>query len=388
MSENNLRAQLNMVGPATMKTGYGVHFTSLARALNKKIIVSMTPRSMLGPDLVSDQEICGMISNPFNYEAPTLCIWFADTMQLFTGARRMGFPVFESDFLTGKQMYHLHHLDDIFVTSQWAKDIVIEGAERCGIVEDMPSIVIVREGFDPGIFQPKDVKENYLTLGWKRPYIQNIGKWEERKGHPQIIRVLGELASEDYQFTFVGLWNNSFQSNWRDHANHHLITNGFQQVKPGIYGKRESLIVLPDTMSTAYDVANLMSLCDFGLYPHKAEGWCLPILESMGCGCPVIATDYSGPSEYLAPGCGIRLQPDGFENIYDNVFFQNTLGQWATIDDSQVKSAVVDMLQLSSEELEAMGTCARKQASRFTWENSANIIVDYLRDDSWKSPRN
>jgi len=373
--------QLNMVGPATEKTGYGIHFINLAKALNKEVSVSMTPRSRLDPDLSNDQEIREMTNTPFNYAAPTICIWFADAMQLFAGSYRIGFPVFESNILTREQMYHLCNLDAIYVTSCWAWDVIEDSAVKFGIRKpSLPRIEVMCEGYDPGVFQRRDIQENYLTLGWRRPYIQNVGKWEERKGHPQIIRVLGEVADEGYEFTFIGLWNNNFNPSWREHANHHLTMNGFYQTKPGVYAKGECLIILPESMKTSYDVANFMSMCDFGLYPHKAEGWCLPILESMGCGCPIIATNYSGPTEYLSPECGILLEPEGFEDIHDDIFFRNANGQWAKVSDKQVKAAVIQMLDsVGHESIHELGDNAERQAAKFTWSDSADLILTDLK---------
>ncbi len=33
---------------------------------------------------------------------------------------------------------------------------------------------------------------------------------------------------------------------------------------------------------------------------HRGEGWCYPLFDAAGNGTPIIATDYSGPTDYLA----------------------------------------------------------------------------------------
>ena len=33
--------------------------------------------------------------------------------------------------------------------------------------------------------------------------------------------------------------------------------------------------------------------------PTRGEGWCLPCVEAMACGLPIIVTNYSGPLSYL-----------------------------------------------------------------------------------------
>ena len=34
--------------------------------------------------------------------------------------------------------------------------------------------------------------------------------------------------------------------------------------------------------------------------PTRGEGWCLPCVEAMAIGLPVIVTNFSGPTEYMA----------------------------------------------------------------------------------------
>src|SRR4030095_2862969 len=34
---------------------------------------------------------------------------------------------------------------------------------------------------------------------------------------------------------------------------------------------------------------------------HRGEGWCYPLFEAAARGTPIIATEYSGPTEYLSP---------------------------------------------------------------------------------------
>ena len=376
--------QINIIGPVTDKTGYGIHLTQLAKALNRHIDVSVTARSHVDPSLANDPMISKMVHTDFRYDCPTIYIWFADCMQLFTGNPRIGFPVFETDRLSQKEVYHLKHLDLIFVTSEWAKSIVNKSFDYCynGFNEapgSYPNIVVVREGYDPEVFQPRVVEESHLTLSWKRPYIQNVGKWEVRKGHPELIKVLGSFADEDLRFTFVGHWGNIFQHDWQRQADYHLNAAGFYQIKPGHYEKNDVTFVLSSRLDSHIDLANLISVCDFGVYPHKGEGWCLPILETMACGRPVIATNYSGPTEYLTPEVGILLEPIGFQPIYDPTFFnQGRTGEWCEFSQEGLKDSIREMICMDRDRRIQLGNAALERALEFTWDASAAKVMEVL----------
>jgi glycosyltransferase involved in cell wall biosynthesis len=48
--------------------------------------------------------------------------------------------------------------------------------------------------------------------------------------------------------------------------------------------------------------------------PSLAEGFCLPALEAMACGCPVVAAD-RGAQRELLDGAGIYVNPENTEDV-------------------------------------------------------------------------
>jgi glycosyltransferase involved in cell wall biosynthesis len=50
---------------------------------------------------------------------------------------------------------------------------------------------------------------------------------------------------------------------------------------------------------TAGEMAALYGLCDASVALHRAEGWGLPLSEAMGQGKPVIATGWSGNTDFM-----------------------------------------------------------------------------------------
>ena len=81
------------------------------------------------------------------------------------------------------------------------------------------------------------------------------------------------------------------------------------------------------------------------VYPSLWEGFGLPILEAMGCGCPVITSRGSGTEE-LASSAAYLINPESIEEIRDSITF---------------------MLESNSSQYVENGT---KLASLFSWENT------------------
>lgn len=60
---------------------------------------------------------------------------------------------------------------------------------------------------------------------------------------------------------------------------------------------------------TDNNLALLYNACDAFLAPSKHEGFGLPVLESMACGCPVVASDCTSLPEVVGDG-GLLVNPD------------------------------------------------------------------------------
>ena len=58
-------------------------------------------------------------------------------------------------------------------------------------------------------------------------------------------------------------------------------------------------------------------MADCGLFPARAEGWNLELLEMMACGKQVIATNYSAHTEFCTKENSILIESD--ENIPKNI---------------------------------------------------------------------
>lgn len=103
------------------------------------------------------------------------------------------------------------------------------------------------------------------------------------------------------------------------------------------------------------DLAALYSGAEMFVYPSIYEGFGMPVLEAMQCGCPVITSNVSSLPEVIGD-CGIQINPYSDEEMisaYEKMYFDK---------------------EFASE-------CSRKgleRANSFTWKNCVDKIVKQI----------
>jgi len=128
------------------------------------------------------------------------------------------------------------------------------------------------------------------------------------------------------------------------------------------------------------DVYNIMKQTDCGVFPSRAEGWNLELLEMMSCGKHVIATDYSAHTEFCNEENCRLINIDKLESAYDGKWFFNQ-GQWGSLGDKQ-RASIVKNFQGVHELKKGGGlgvnTAGIETARKYSWENTANRVIGSL----------
>jgi len=354
---------INIVSPIN-QLGYGVASLNIVKRMAAKRYTSLW---CLGQPQVTNQEDANIISQCLknasflDFNAPCIKIWHQHDMAQFAGkGRRIGFPIFELDEFSKLEKHHLNSVDDMFVCSNWAKNVAIN---NLNLPKD--NIHVIPLGVDLSIFKPENPNNTGKTIFF------NCGKWEIRKGHDVIPEIFSKAFNEDDDVELWMMCQNPFLKPDDEMAWKNLY----------LKSKLASKIRFIDRVNTQEEVYNIMRQTDCGIFPARAEGWNLELLEMMACGKHTIATSYAAHTEFCnTDNCNL-ISVDNYETAYDGQWFHGAHGKWATLGKNQIDQAIEHCRAIHS--LKQSGNLGQNTAgittsSDFTWDNSINNILQHV----------
>jgi glycosyltransferase involved in cell wall biosynthesis len=202
-------------------------------------------------------------------------------------------------------------------------------------------VTVIHPGVDPAFFaaiDPGQEARNLLGPG-NRKYLLHVGSTIRRKRIDVLLRVFARVLREcpDLQLVRVGGDFTAEQLRLAEEL--------------GVAGK----IVQPPRL-TKPQLAAMYRQAAMVLQTSDAEGFGLPVIESMACGCPVVASD-------IAP-----LREAG-----------GTAAEYCPAGDIEAWSATVIRLlrerETSPEAWEQRRGRARQHAQGYTWTENANRTI-------------
>ena len=246
-------------------------------------------------------------------------------------------------------------MDKLFVCSEWAKNIVLENVKI-----NPNNVHVIPLGVDSTIFSP-------VTSGRKETVFFNCGKWEVRKGHDILCEAFDRAFEPEDD---VELWMMCANPFYTQEENY----DWERKYKTSKMGNKVKMI---PKQKTQHSVADIMRTADCGVFPARAEGWNLELLEMMSCGKHVIATNYSGHTAFCDEDNCMLVETSTLEEAHDGKWF-NGEGEWAHIGDEQI-----DLIAAYMRDIHALkqgghleqNTSGIETAKRFSWENSARQIM-------------
>ena len=231
-------------------------------------------------------------------------------------------------------------------------------------------VVVAPLGVDRSIFHEAiGARQARDQAGQPGPTIfVNNGKWEWRKGHDFLLQafcnaftprdnIILKLLSRSY------ILSNADNDSWA------------QAFISSAIGTRVQLV---PRLATQQEVAALLAGCDCGVFPSRAEGWNLGLLECMSMGLTVIATNYSAHTEFVeAANCRI-VHVDGTEPVPATGDLPWGAGRWGKLGASQMEQMVHHLREVHR--LKQEGSLPRNvagiaTAQQFTWRRTAEAVL-------------
>jgi hypothetical protein len=350
-----------IINGSISNTGYGIATKYITTELDKLgVEITLIPKGPLGvnrpEELTCFQPMVDRITS-CNLNAPFLKIWHQhDLLEHVGKGPYIGWPIFELDEFNAVEKIHLTAPDELIVCSKWAQTVVNKDTQRFASTFPL--------GVDTTIFCPA-LQENkageYVFF--------NTGKWEKRKGHDIIGRCF------DKAFTMkdkVKLRMANYNVFIGQDGNFKWI-NQYRQLKLA------SKIEFIGPLSSHRDIAAFIQEADCGVFPARAEGWNMELLESMACGKPVITTNYSAHTEYCTKENAYLIEPqNGLEIAQDGAFFKSGVGSWMTLDYEEEEQLIEHMRYCYKNR--PANTAGVETAEQLTWGKIASKLLLYLQN--------
>lgn len=356
--------RLNLIAPIN-PLGYGVTGLNVLKALqNLNVDVSLFPIGQ--PQVFTEDDAHHVVraldnAKLFDNKSPCIRIWHQNDMAQFVGkGKHIGFPIFELDTFNEIEKHHLSSCDELFVCSEWAKKVIHDQIEKFEINEALGwndcQVKIVPLGVDTNIFKPSP-----RTNGDKTVFF-NCGKWEVRKGHDILVEAFKQVVTECDNVELWMMCSNPFNTPEEDAR----WTNLYNHPK----------IKLIPRAKTHQDVYYIMSKTDCGVFPSRAEGWNLELLEMMAVGRHVITTNYAAHTQFCNNTNSTLIPIQSLAPAYDGKWFFGQ-GKWANITQNEVDLLAKEMINFHKNKPTDINYAGVETAKFYSWENTAKDIIKY-----------
>jgi glycosyltransferase involved in cell wall biosynthesis len=286
------------------------------------------------------------------------------------GTENYGYTFFENE-LTTHSVENAQKYDLVLAGSTWCRDRMQEkGIHNCDVLV---------QGIDPNIFYPitEDKRSNHFV-------IFSGGKFELRKGQDLILRAVKILQEKYPDIILVNCWYNKWpasmqlmgyskhiqfeyqQGPWQELMDHTYVINGLDP------GRIRTLDLVANEIQR-----EIFQQTDIGVFPNRCEGGTnLVLMEYMACAKPVIASNTSGHRDIVTDENALLLNELRDISIAgpDN----ELIARWQEPSVAELV-AQIEYAYHHREEIKKIGARAGQDLQKFTWEHSAQQLLDLLK---------
>jgi glycosyltransferase involved in cell wall biosynthesis len=254
----------------------------------------------------------------------------------------------------------------------WAHtEWIAQQARAAGV--DPSRIRVVPHGVDPAVFTPNGPR--YALSTNKSTAFLFVGGMSFRKGTDVLLKAWRQAFSASDDVVLV-IKDHSKDFFYRDDTVRRAL--GDLEADPGA----ADLIHIDGFLPEA-DLAALYRACDVAVFPYRAEGFCIPILECMASGTPAIVPRFGACLDYCSDATSYFTD---VKRIRIPVHRRLTVALGFTDDVDEVDFCEVPVDALAERLRAAAGESETERAARsaagvrvahdrFTW-NDAVAIVD------------
>jgi glycosyltransferase involved in cell wall biosynthesis len=262
-------------------------------------------------------------------------------------------------------------LDRVWVPSAFVRDGYVAGGMPPGIVDVVPNGVAL-ERFAPGgearAFAGPARACTFLFSGgtiWRKGIDVLLDAWARAFGPGDDVRLVVKDIGAD----------SSYRGQTAGAAIRALAAR--DDVAPVLHVTDE---LAPHELPALYRAADVVVL------PYRGEGFCLPALEAMACGVPVIHTGAGPTGEFCPQDAGWAL-PSRRVRFAARTQVGPTAGAASVLEvDPDALVAALRAAARDPAERAARGEAARRAAERMSWEHAGAVAAAHLDELATMAP--
>jgi len=262
-----------------------------------------------------------------------------------------------------------HKMDQLWVYSQWTKAKAIES----GVQES--KVKVIPLGYDPSVY--KHDGPIFALKTQKAFRFIFTGAAIQRKGMDILLKAYESAftRTDDVCLVIKDHTKDVFYESLSFKDRILEMTNDVNHPE----------IEYIDSYLNHDELTGLDRACNVGVFPYRAEGFALPILEMMACGVPCIVPNFGACLDYCNEQNAILVPVSRIALPITKEFAFNTLGFKVEVD--HVDFCEVDPEKLAKQMravFENQGLVKEKKkntsstVSSFTWDNTVRSILEHL----------
>ncbi|MDQ3643531.1 MAG: glycosyltransferase, partial [Actinomycetota bacterium] len=275
----------------------------------------------------------------------------ADVFQGVQGRCRIGWTMLEVSGLPQEWVDGCNRMDEVWVPASFNVETFRNSGVRVPM-RVMPLGIDV-DYFHPGIkgFRPSS-RFTFLS----------VFEWGERKGAELLLRAFAEeFDKADDVLLLVSVYN-------RDPS-----VDVYHEVDKLDLPPGPPIVVMVNPEFAGYQMGSLYRSADCFVLPSRGEGWGMPVLEAMACGLPTIATDWSGPADFLHEGIGYPLNVKSMVKAKARCPWYDGF-DWAEPDGDHLRFLLREVYENPERAHEKGLVAAAEVASKYSLEHAADRV--------------
>ncbi|MBI5076760.1 glycosyltransferase family 4 protein [Candidatus Falkowbacteria bacterium] len=273
---------------------------------------------------------------------PAHTIPFFNPKRVVVTVHDIGFEHFSSLYPWADKLYHRFSIQ--FIKRFADKIITVSNFSKRDLVETykIPAekIAVVYNGYDESFYKIT----NYGLRITDYKYILFIGRLEEKKNVARLVEAFGifkrKHQADKHKLVLIG--RPGF---------------GFECVQKIIdeFGLQNVVIMLG--WIEEKELSNYLNQADLFVFPSLFEGFGIPILQAMACGCPVICSNTTSLPE-ISGEAALMFDPQKVENI----------------------ASRMEQVLLNPEVSESLREKGLRQVQNFSWRKCAEQTLEVIQD--------